>query len=272
MNKIKIIFEYLLSFIFSITLTILVILAVYKYTIGDKEYLYQVVKDNNYYEKIYDEIYNEMESSLLSSGFTNEIIENIYTKEEVINDINFFIENLYSGNKTTLDKTNIKNIILKRANEYLVSNNFEIINQKDLNLFINDLVNIYVDEICLYGFIDNYTGQFYKINVLLNKVIVIMAILNVILLLIMIVGKNKFIPSSLIASGFIILFIELFIFEKIDIESILIITENFSFLIQDILFNLKKIFHISGILFIFIGIIFSFLKSVNQKRKKQFEY
>ena len=138
MNKIKIIFEYLLSFIFSITLTILVILAVYKYTIGDKEYLYQVVKDNNYYEKIYDEIYNEMESSLLSSGFTNEIIENIYTKEEVINDINFFIKNLYSGNKTTLDKTNIKNIILKRANEYLVSNNFEIINQKDLNLFIND--------------------------------------------------------------------------------------------------------------------------------------
>ena len=70
------------------------------------------------------------------------------------------------------------------------------------------------------------------------------------------------------ASGLIILFSYVIIYEKIDIESILIITDNFSLLIRKILTNLKELFFLLGIVLIIIGIMISIIKSCVKQKKK----
>ena len=273
MSKIKILLKYLLGFITSISLAIIILLFLLKFTVGNKEYMLSNINENNYYEKIDSEIKEEMKLYLLSTGFTEDIVKDVYTKDELIKDINYYIDNMYNGHVTILDKTNIKNNIEEKIEIFFLSNNLEMTNKKDLNSFVNDLVNIYKNEVCLYGYLDDVVVHLNKINSLLDKTLLFLCIFLLMIIIIQLIIRKTFISSSIIASGLIILFINLFVFEKIDIENILIITENFSILLETFFSNIKSLFTIFGIILIILGTLVLIIKIMCQpKKKKLLEY
>lgn len=269
MNKFKIILGYLVGFVSTILLVILVLLLITKTSLLSKNYVVNTLKDNDYYERINKEIREEMEIHLLSTGFTNEILDNIYTKEEVIEDINLFIDNAYQGKKTTLDKSEMRFKIKINIDNYVKKTSLSVMNKNELEKFVNDIVDIYKKEICLYGYTDSVIPKIPKISRLVDTTIIRLIVSLCILVFILIkFTKARFISSITIATGLIILFIRLFIFEKIDSDNILIITEDFSKILRIVMNNLKSNLLLIPIGLITIGLLILIIEVMCKPQKK----
>lgn len=255
MKKIKIILDYLLGLFLSLLISVLALLLILHFTVYDKNYINNILEQENYYEDIDKEIQSEMEMMLLSTGFTNDILKDIYTKEELLEDMKLFNNNLYEGKITQLDKNNIKEKIDKNIEDFLAKSNLKIVYEEDVNHFTSDLVDIYKNEVCLYHFIDNYINLFAKLNHYINIALIIVGVLIVGSIVTLFLMKSKVIASSFFASGLIILFIRLFVFERIDGDYLLIITEKFSRILSVILQKFGYISLIVAISLIGFGIL-----------------
>lgn len=254
MNRLKIVFGYLFGFITSIVLVILAILLIFKFTVSEKKYLLKILAENNYYEKVDNEIKEEMSLYILSSGFTDEIYQDVYLYDDLVSDINKYIDSIYIGEVVKLDTSSIKSKITKNIEEFFKKTN-ETYKESDLESFVDGLVNVYSDEVLLYHFPDDVIKYIPKITKMIDTGIIVSSILLVILLVILIVIRYSYYIATIISSGLIILFIRLFILERIDVNEILIITENFSEELRIILNNISQLLFIVAIFFIILGIV-----------------
>ena len=267
MNKLKIVGSYIIGFLETCIIVILVLLLVSKFTINNKNYLYHCLQENNYYEKVYLEIQEEMQNALMSTGFTESILNNLFTKEEVINDIHTFIENTYNGKVTLLDKSNIQKKLDKNIDEFLKSSNLDLLNKDDLLSFEQEIVDIYKNEITLYGMINSVIPKYPKLNKYIDRLLIIVGILFIGLMVIL--RRNRVFTKGalLVASGLIILFIKLAIYERIDMDNIILITENFSYLIRSTLNYINMLLLIIGLVLTFLGICQIMIRSLFKKEK-----
>lgn len=268
LKKNNIILSYIIGFITIFLGVLLTILLIMKFTISNKHYLYHLVKSNNYYQTIYDEINDEMQSYLMSTGFTNEILDNLYTKDEVIDDLNLFIENTYSGKETILEKNNIKEKLDDSINTFLKKSNLSILNKNDLSLFEDEMVNIYKNEITLYKMANKFITKYQKLNKYINISLIVTIIITSILFIYL--RKIKLYSSGVIALGvgMIIFFIRMAIYDRIDMDNILVITENFSQLVRIVLNYISKLLLGFGILLCTLGIFSIFTFSLRRKSRK----
>ena len=269
MNKKTIILGYLLGFLTAVTLMVLVLLLLTKFTVLNKDYVIKTIKNNDYYNQVYNEINEEMELNLLSTGFTNEILADLYTKEEVIEDINVFINNVFLGQLTTLDKSELRYKLNINIDNFFKKTKLTVMNKDELNKFVSDLVDIYKNEVCLYKFTDGVIPQIPRINNIVNIGIIISVCLLIIFTISLIIIKNKLFSSIIISSGLIILFIRLFIFEKIDSDNILIITEDFSKILRLVMNNIKSNLWLISIILIICGLLILLLESMCKQEKKK---
>ena len=270
MNRIKIVLSYVIGFISATLLVGLILLLIAKFTILNKNYVNRTLEKYDYYEKVNKEINEEMELQLLSSGFTNEILENVYTKDEIFEDINLFIDNAYQGKLIKFDKSNVRQNIEVNIDNYFKKTKLTVINKQDLSNFVSDLVLIYENEIGLYHLADSIVIKISKIEKIVNISIIVVCILLVSCILIFLLYiKTKIFNSILISSGLIILFIRLFVFEKIDVDYLLIITENFSEILRNLLNNFIDISLIISLILIIIGIFTLIYESMCKPKKKK---
>ena len=269
--KSKIILNYIMGFIISLLISLTGLLLIFKLTVFNKEYIINLLDKENYYGKIYDEILEEMDNDIMPSGFSIDIIKDTFTKDEVKKDIITFLDNVYQGKITTLDKTSLKIKIDENIRTYLTKSNLKITDQEGVNNFINDLVNDYQNEICLYSYANGFINTFYHVY----KIINILVIVSIILLFIIIIIsklflKFNYLSSSILASGLIILFLRLFIYEGIDTNYLLVITEKFSDMLSVLLNIIGNYLYYIGLGLIVLGIVLSckvFIKKCQGKEK-----
>ncbi len=271
LKKNNIVLSYILGFVTLFLGVIFALALIMKFSIGNKHYLYHLVKDNNYYQTIYDEINDEMQSYLMSTGFTNEILNNLYTKDEVIDDINIFIENTYLGKETKLVKDNIKEKLDSNIKSFLQKSNLGVLNQNDLLLFEDEMVNIYKNEITLYKMANTFIPKYYKLNKYINISLVV-SIIGLIMLYIFL-RKIKIYSWGVIilGIGMIILFIRMAVYDRIDVDNVLVITENFSQLLRIVLHYISRLLLGEGIILCIFGIYSIFTFSIRRKYHKSIE-
>ena len=267
MKKGKIIINYFLELLLSLMFVFLGLLLILKFTIYNHNYINKLLKDNDYVDLVYEEIKIEMNNYIMSTGFNDDVLNDLFTKEEVEKDINLFINNVLNGQKTKLKKDNIKEKLDNNINSFLKKSNLKLLNEKEINSFENDIVDVYINEITLYKMADGYISK-YNIG---NKYLKVALVVNIILILLICLclrkNKNNHYGSCFITAGLIILFIRLAVYERIDMKNILIITENFSRLIRDLLVYNNKMLLYSSIIFLVLGIWFVYVKSYVIKKK-----
>lgn len=272
MNKLKILLGYLFTFILSMILLVIISLLIVKLTIGNKQYLKNKLVENDYYASIALDIKEEMEDFMTSSGLPKDVLDDIYTLEEVQNDIDNYLNSFYVGEKYAIEKEELKTKLLENINTYLKENNFQITDSEEMTSFITEMEKIYQNKITLYGSLDSFTTSFSKMNSVVSVTIIILIIIFIAVLIMVIKTlKVEYWHSIFIASGLMLLFIRLFILEKIDIENILLFSEFFSKVLQKVIMGINDILlTISIILFIF-GILFSFCLSLCQPKRNKDE-
>ena len=268
-KKIKIILGYPLGFICALLISALALLIILKTSIFNKDYVFKVIRENDYYEKIVDDTKEEMENYMVSSGFPYSILDDIYTIDDVKEDIDYYINNMYNGEKTVIDKKIISEKLNNNINDYLKKNNVSVLNPEDITSFVDEIASIYDKEVTLYHTFDGMLNKVPKLERLVNKgIIIVGSVLVVIIILLMVVIKTISLGTCMFASSLILFFLRFVILEKIDIINILIVTEHFSDLIQIIMLDIRKLMLIASIILLILGLMTILVSSIKNKSSK----
>ncbi len=265
----KIILRYIFGFLFFLSFLFLVIVVIVKSTIFNSNYLLNELEKNNYYEDIYLDINERMQDYVIPSGFPKEIVNDIFTKEEMIIDINEYINSFIKGKPKRISKENIGIKLQENIDNYLKENNIDVVNKKDIDDFIHDTVNIYIDGIILYDMINSLSNGYAKINSLINYGLIILIVSTLVLIIVNLLLKRSYILSSIVAVGISLLFLRLVIYEELDVINILIISKEFSNVLQAVIHKIGSLLLINGIIFIVIGLLLSLIVILCQSKKNK---
>ena len=260
MNKIKIIISYLLGIVLSISLFTLAMLFIVKNTVSNKSFMFRLMDENNYYTSIYNSINEDISDYMMSSGLESEVMDGVIDKNTVHSDIVNYINSFYKGKKYNVDTSKIHTTLRSNIDKYLKELNLGIDNTNELDLFINDIEKIYKDEVSFYNTIDRLSSYIVKANNLINKVLIINIIVVAILLILIIVLRSINIGSSILSGGLILFLVKLFIYERIDTQNILIVSDYFSLIIRSMFKYISNYMISISIVLICIGIILSLFK------------
>jgi len=222
------VFGYLLGFVSSILLVIFILLAIFKFTVFNQEYVLNILDINNYYENIYKDIKKDFSNSLRSSGVDDMVLDGIYSSSGTERDIKNYIASMYSGSKYEVNSSEIKEKLNNNIDKYLKDNNLEA-NKNSLNKYIDGVVSIYENQIELYGYLDGGIQKFVKFGKFIDLFIAVILILFVITFAVLrYVLHRRYSGVIALSSGLMIIYLKLFIYNLIDFKNIVIISDDFS--------------------------------------------
>ena len=257
-NK-KVLIYYLLEFLLTICIFIILLLFVLKLTILNKNYFIKQLNKTNYYHELYTEIDNDFENYLRPSGFDISIKDNLLTEEELKLVINKNVDNFYKGKKINVDTTKIKERLEGNIDNYLNKINIKISDEGSLNKFKDEFIKIYSNRVIINDELIKQSNTFSKLNNLVNIFFYILIIIFIILFLITKVVFKKitlFIPTITSIILYIISYI--FIVSKINIKNIKFWNTSVSNIIKNIFYdNINYIKYI-----IVIGLILELIRMI----------
>lgn len=265
MNRARIILGYIFGFICALLISVIVILFIVKKTILNKEYIIHQFDVNNYYRSVYDEINNDIKDYMVSSGFEENIVEDLFSLDDVEREIKSFIDATYVGVVYEVPTENIKTTLKGNIDKFLKSQNLKVDNPEEIDYFVSDIAEYYSDEVNLFGLANPLIKRVPKINSIINNALIGCCALFVIMFIVLILLRFKYIAGTVMSSGLILLVISMFVFNKIDIENILIISDHFSLVLKNILNYLNYLITNSGICLIVIGFTVSLIKKIEKK-------
>lgn len=257
---------YFLKFLLSGFLIIIVSLLVLKFTVLDRNYVKSMLVQQNYYEKLAVSTREEMKNYLIQSGFTNEILDDIYSEEDITNDVNMLIDQVYDNKEIYLDNTKLKENLEKSIVEYLEEKNIKLSSQEELDRFVNMIGDVYLEEV---GIIE-YLKPIQKVlNLFLDyymPVIFFCTSLCIFLSVLIFVLKEKSIfsiPSFTLS--FVYILVIIYLKGKIDIDNLLILSTDISNVIKSCYLNIISILSSISFISFIIGIVSSLWSVLHAK-------
>ena len=269
MNKVKIILSYILGFILSLCILLLVVIYISKRTVLDKNFILRMFDENNYYENVYTSISEDVNDYMTSSGLESEVLDNVLLKENVKSDIDNYLNGLYSGTLYNVDTSYVEDTLKTNINNYLKGLNLGVDNTNELDLFTSDIGNIYKKQVSFYNTIDFVSSKIVKINNLINKYTKVLCVISVILLVTIILLGYVNIGSSFLGSGIMLFLIKLFIYERLDTDNILLVSDNFSSIIRSSFKYIGSFILNTSIILMVFGFILCLFKNRKNNLEKR---
>lgn len=267
--KRKVIFKYIIEFLIAIFLFFLIISLILKFTIFNESYLLKKIEENNYYDTLYDNIQEEMSYYIVQSGLEKEVLNNIYTIDDIKKDVNALVKSFCANEKVTFDTLEIRNRLEQNILEYLTKNNIKISDEESLTDFVNKMIEVYEECINLSNGLSKISDTFNMLSNFLNYFIIITTIvLFLMIVYLWLLHRNNFGVSSLTV-GILLILLNFLAIKYIDIENILFYSSEISNIIKDIVFNILNTIKYFGYAFIVYGIIASSISPIINKIRKK---
>ena len=260
-KKIKIILGYLILFIESILLCFILMFMIINKTILDKNYVIDKMEKTDFYNLLHKSIKTEMSYYTEQSGFEDDILDDTFTIEEIKTASNSFVDSIYDGTKIEIDSTNFQKRLNGKIDDYIEKSNFKIINEEEINKFVEKLSEIYTEKIQVNS-VTNSIGSTIKTAIDKSNTILIVSVVSLIVLMIinMFLFKRTEWGVLFLFVSFIFITINIYINNVIDLKHLFVynqvITNVVKLIIDEILCLIVK----TSIISLVIGLILSVLK------------
>lgn len=269
--------SYVLSFVLVLMLLSLCLLAILKSTILDEKYMTSKLEEANYYERMNGEIVEQFKNYTIQSGLSDEVLENLFTEDNLKQDINNVIDSIYTGKELEIStseiRENLKENILAEVEKEGKTVDFE---DEAMEEYLKAIESAYESQVSYSTSTINSIGStFEKVislaqtaQIIVIVVTIVIAVLIIILNIKQIFGLNYLAISSM-ASGLFILIAKFLLGQSTDLKNIMLINQATSHVIQLIIEDLLAKVTIAGVVLLIIGLIFSII--YNLLNKKYFE-
>lgn len=276
-DKMKKAISYVLSFVLVLMLLSLCLLTIVKSTILDEKYMISKLEDANYYERMNGEIIEQFKNYTIQSGLSDEVLENLFTEDKLKQDINNVIDSIYTGKELEIStseiRENLKENILAEVEKEGKTVDFE---DEAMEEYLKAIESAYESQVSYSTNTINSIGStFEKVislaqtaQIIVIVVTIVIAVLIIILNIKQIFGLNYLAISSM-ASGLFILIAKFLLGQSTDLKNIMLINQATSHVIQLVIEDLLAKVTIAGVVLLIIGLIFSII--YNLQNKKYFE-
>ena len=228
-----------------------------KATISKPNNIIKNMQKTNYYQELYNDIKTEMSYYTNQSGFEDDILDDTFTVDEIKEETNAYIKNIYYGKETKVDTSNFENKLNKKIDAYIESENFTITNRNEIDNFVKEMAKIYVSKIKINDYLTKIHSLIKKANRVLNILIIVLIPVLILLLLVnRIILKNKQNQVVLYTNSFLLIGIYAYIHKNIDIKHIFIYNKLLSKLLGYIINNfLTNLIYIAILCFVLATVI-----------------
>lgn len=269
--------SYVLSFVLVLMLLSLCLLAIVKSTILDEKYMISKLEEANYYERMNGEIIEQFKNYTIQSGLSDEVLENLFTEDKLKQDINNVIDSIYTGKELEIStseiRENLKENILAEVEKEDKTVDFE---DEAMKEYLKAIESAYESQVSYSTSTINSIGSTFEkvislaqiVQIIVIVVTIVIAVLIIILNIKQIFGLNYLAISSM-ASGLFILIAKFLLGQSTDLKNIMLINQATSHVIQLVIEDLLAKVTIAGVVLLIIGLIFSII--YNLLNKKYFE-
>ena len=278
MKIFKYIISIILAFLLMLSILLTVALQIVSSTILNKDYIFGKLDEANYYNNVYEQIKDSLAGYIGPSGLDEEVLENIYTREQVKEDINLIINNIYENKDDKINTEDIKEKLQNNIEASVGSGLLTKENRNSIEDFIDKIADEYVQNI-------SHDPYFEKVGMIINKVkdmigkvegiiIFVPIILAVVILLLnikQISSAIRFIAISILTSGVIGIVIKVFLETKINISNILIINDSFSEVIKNVINSILNNINTMSIIGIIGSIVIIVLTNIIKVNRQTIE-
>lgn len=275
---IKKISTYIINFFLIICIFILSSILIFSNTVLDKQYVAKVLEKNNYYERTYYNIQEGFKNYIMQSGLEEDVLEDLYDKQKVNNDINMILDTIYENKDINIDTESMKKKLDDRINSVLKEKNRipDGEEKEAIQTFENAIIETYTSGIAYSQNLVKQIGNIYaKIQPILAKAQAIIIFLLVILIaIIILINRNvkksvETIGIAVLSIGILGIALKLLIGDRM--HHILILNTAFS---ESLIYLIKSIvdtFFTVGIVMAVLGIIAIITSNINRREKARLE-
>lgn len=266
--KLKRLYYYLAELILSLLILILFLAFIAKITLLNPNFLLKLTDKNNYYQEIYNSIETEMTYYVDSSGLDESVVRNIINEDIVKEEVQEFINGLYTNQKYELKTDDFKLKLRNRIDSYLEENNLTG-KEEDINSFVNKMTSIYTNKITFGDKINFVSSLLVKAEKLVSTVIIILLVVIIVFYLFSKVICHKYLLSiPLMTSALLIFLGNYLIYHEIDVKNFKFWNESVSKLIKSIVNTISIDTIVGAIIFLVLAIVFIMLKTFRRKKVK----
>jgi hypothetical protein len=260
--KVKKIINYLLQFSLIFFTFTLIFLLIIDRTIFNSKFVINNLNKTNYYETLDTEIKNEMDSYILQSGLDDEVLNNLYDKTDIINNVNESVEKVYLNEEFNVDTTNISKKLESNINEYLNSNNIIVNDNEAIDNFTNQMVKIYQNKVTSFNNIP-YLGKILLVGSFYLKIIMIIVLIIDLSLLIILVKyyKEDMTSKILLSNGMLLTSSLIYLYNRLAFNNINLISSSMSSLLSELIKNFLFYLGVVSISLFILGIFTTIIKS-----------
>ena len=240
-------------------------------TILEKAYIHKMIEESRYYDNLYEEIKSNFENYIGPSGLDENILDDICSKEDIKNDTETIIDNIYKGTGKKINTDEIKNRIIDKINKKMQEQD-DIITEKmqaSIKKFAETIADEYISTISHTEYEEQINSLYKEITKLVRLVqkALFIAVAIIVSLIIILNIKTLYsfllcIGTAVCSSGAFIIATYYIIHSNVKIGQLKILNNAISLTLQntvtDILNTTSKI----GWILTIIGIILILISNV----------
>lgn len=266
-SSIKTILKYSLLLISSLLVIMTVLVTTLRFTLLNSDYVKNEFEKNNYYKKLTTEIKTEMSYYTNQSGFTDDVLDNVFTENDVQYDFNRYINSLYTGEQFVIDTQKIEDNLNKNIEAQLKDSHFKV-NTDEIKKFVKQMTTVYENEIKLMGYIDSVKNLMFKVISMCDKVLFSLVVGLVLSIFIYLkLFKTKDLSVMFYTPSMLLFFFVLYFKNSIDINNISIYSELISHIIKELLNNYLNIICLTSCSLLVLGLIIDILRKERRRHR-----
>lgn len=264
MKVIKTIINLIISFLLIFVLILGILFNFLSVKIFNKENMIKRLEETEFYMQVSREVYSGFEDYIYQSGLPEDTINDLYTDEDIKNDINSIINYIYEGTEIKLSDEKIIANLDTKINNYLESENITLrkAEQDNVNKFKDLISASYKNNIKISNTLIEVAREYYqKANDIFVKVENIPFIAGIILVVLLVVINIKSLVNvisaisvSLISAGVLLKLFNNIVLQRVHIDDLLILSTSLTNFVQNILREILDIISTFGLYYIVGGI------------------
>lgn len=242
----------------------IVILKVASSTILKETYVHKIMEESKYYDNLYEEIKSNFENYIGPSGFDENILDDICSKQDIQNDTETILDNIYEGKGEKINTEEIKSRIIDKINQK-VQEQDNIITEKmqaSIKKFAETIADEYINTISHTEYEEQLNSLYKEITKLVEiaQKALFFTIAIIVSLLIVLNIKNLYcsalsIGIAICSSGAFIIAIYYIIHGNVKISQLKILNNAISLALQNTVTDILSITFKIGWILTIIGII-----------------
>ncbi|MBQ8131723.1 MAG: hypothetical protein IJ193_04455 [Bacilli bacterium] len=265
MNKLKLITHYVELFFISFIFFLFTGLCLARITVFHRSFMISCIPESHYKE-VEDSLKKEMKHSMISSGIRSEVIDTMFTSNDIKKSTERAFDIVYSDYRLKFDHSDIEKRLRDNIQKDLEEQHFTSNDQKGLDEFVKSVMKIYEGEFQML----NHISKLGKL-IQFGKPFVDAGcyLLGGIILLWMIFRRkylSQILSVPLFTTGMLILFGIYYVSNRTGIRSFTMFSLTFSKSIRMMVLRVFKIYNYTAICYFLIGILILLFRRYKKKK------